>query len=134
MKTRMNIEATPLSPSVLFDIESNTLEINGRAIPMNPDRFWRPVLNWLIQNNLHLNDLNISLTFDYLNSGSQKFLVKMLNLVRETAEKGMTPERKIVWNYQDFDEDMFEIGHDLEFVSGLSFEYNRLEDQFLDAA
>jgi hypothetical protein len=134
MKNKLNIMETPLTPKVFFDSEQNILEITGRAIPMSPEKFWGPVMSWFIRHSYNNQEMKISFNFDYLNSGSQRFILKLLNLLRESSEKGMTSDRTIYWNYQDYDQDMFEIGQDLEYVSRVKLEYVELTEESFIAA
>lgn len=134
MSKAINIVATAVTPEVYFNAEKNVLEITGRSIPLNPEKFWSPVMSWFIRNSYQNQEISISLNFDYLNSGSQKFLVRLFKLLKESNDKGILSEKKIIWNYQDYDEDMREIGQDFEFVSGLKFEFIELADEIIEAA
>jgi hypothetical protein len=134
MKNELNIMETPHTPKVFFDSEQNILEISGRAIPINPEKFWGPVMSWFIRHNYNNQEMKISFNFDYLNSGSQRFILKLLNLLRESSEKGMTSDRTVYWNYQDYDLDMFEVGQDLEYVSKVKLEYVELTEESFIAA
>lgn len=134
MSKAINIVATAVTPGVYFNAENNVLEISGRSIPLNPEKFWSPVMSWFIRNSYQNQEISISLNFDYLNSGSQKFLVSLLKLLKESKDKGVLSENRIIWNYQDYDEDMRETGQDFEFVSGLKFEFNELNDEISEAA
>lgn len=134
MSKAINIVATAVTPAVYFNGEKNVLEITGRSIPLNPEKFWSPVMSWFIRNSYQNQEISISLNFDYLNSGSQKFLVRLFKLLKESNDKGILSEKKIIWNYQDYDEDMREIGKDFEFVSGLKFEFIELTDEIIEAA
>ena len=134
MKNELNIMETPHTPKVFFDSEQNILEISGRAIPINPEKFWGPVMSWFIRHNYNNQEMKISFNFYYLNSGSQRFILKLLKLLRESSEKGMTSDRTVYWNYQDYDQDMFEVGQDLEYVSKVKLEYVELTEESFIAA
>ena len=91
-------------------------------------------MSWFIRHNYNNQEMKISFNFDYLNSGSQRFILKLLNLLRESSEKGMTSDRTVYWNYQDYDLDMFEVGQDLEYVSKVKLEYVELTEESFIAA
>lgn len=134
MNNSLHISATPLTPEIYFNTERNMLDISGRSIPMNPEKFWSSVMSWFIRNSFKNQEMIISLNFDYLNSGSQKFLVRLLRLLKESADKGLLPERTIIWKYPNYDQDMLEIGQDLEFVSGINFVYEEIKVDIWEAA
>jgi hypothetical protein len=134
MSKALSIAATAITPEVHFNAKNNILEISGRSIPLNPEKFWSPVMSWFIRNSYQNQEMSISLNFDYINSGSQKFLVSLFKLLKESNDKGILSENRIIWNYQDYDEDMRETGQDFEFVSGLKFEFNELTDEIIEAA
>ena len=134
MKDLLIIKETALTPKVNYNSALNCLEITGRSIPMEAEKFWSPVLSWYIRNSVIRHGLSISFNFDYLNSGSQQFILKLLKMMKESDYKGLVNIGKIIWNYENFDLDMLEMGQDFAFASGLTIEMMELEQTFLEAA
>lgn len=134
MKNTLNIKETAVTPNVYFDSLNNCLKVEGRSIPMNAEKFWSPVLSWYIRNSVIHNEMSLSFHFDYLNSGSQQFILKLLKMVSESNSKGLVNVGQITWKFEDYDDDMFEMGQDFEFVSGLQFTFEKIMTEILHAA
>ena len=134
MKNQLNIKETALTPSVRFNEFTNCLEITGRSVPMNPEKFWAPVLSWYIRQSAITPKISVSFNFDYLNSGSQQFIVKLLKMMSESDSKGLTQIGNVTWKYEDYDEDMYEMGHDFSFVTGIQFHFIQNESNTFIAA
>lgn len=134
MKNKLIITETTSTPSVHFDEKRNCITIKGRAIPINADKFWEPILSWYATNSLSYDGISFNFNFDYINSGSQQFTLKLLRMIAESESRGLVKAGKITWQYEDFDDDMEEMGHDFEFVSGLNFDFEKIESDVLHAA
>lgn len=134
MKNQLNIKETALTPSVQFNEFTNCLEITGRSVPMDAEKFWAPVLSWYIRQSVITPKISVSFDFDYLNSGSQQFVVRLLKMMSESDSKGLTQIGNVTWKYEDYDEDLYEMGHDFSFVSGLQFRFLQKESNSFQAA
>lgn len=81
----------------------------GRSIIEDPSAFYEPSLCWLseyIKN--RPGKTNVYLGFEYINTGSIKWLyifLRQLAEIREMAENTM-----ITWYYEEGDDDMSELG------------------------
>ena len=108
MKQEIIIEETKCTPSVYFEQEKNLLVISGRSIPENPEKIYSKIQDW-IDNYLKGHDsLNIDIRFDYLNSGSSKYLFYIIKHLSALHKKDKMV--KIVWYYEEDDESMQELG------------------------
>ena len=97
------------------------LSVEGRAIPENPTDFFNPVIDKLmnrIPNKGKNNKIIIDLKLDYINSISVKFFIKMF---RELKERFEFENIVINWYYED--DDTYDLGKDLEFMTGLDFNF-----------
>ena len=62
--------------------------------------------------------LEFQIELEYFNTSSHKHLLRMLKIIKELNEESMT-----VWNYDEEDEEMLEIGKKMEILSGLTFSF-----------
>lgn len=81
----------------------------GRSIIEDPSGFYGPSLSWLsayIKN--QTGKTNVYLGFEYINTGSIKWLYIFLRQLAEIRE--MTESTMITWYYEEGDDDMAELG------------------------
>ena len=108
----LSIKQTERSPKVVFDYANHELEISGESYPENNDEFYRPIFESLqsylsVSNN---DKLNFKFKMVYFNSSSARMLMKLFELLDETAENGR--EISIEWYYREEDDTMEEFGRD----------------------
>ncbi len=108
---------------VMFDEQNNQLviAIRGRCIPENPIEFFGPVIERLKDKlkMYHSPKMKMDLDIEYINSISIKFLVKILNIFRDMA--GDKKNLFVNWFFED--EDTYEVGADLAYITGLEFNF-----------
>ncbi len=101
------------------------LDIEGRCIPENPVEFFGPIIEKLLNrvpNRGKDNRIIIDLKLDYINSISVKFFVRILKEIQEKFEF-----ENIVVNWYYEDDDTYDLGKDLEFMTGLKFNFVDLD-------
>jgi len=100
-------EPTKRTPWIV--LEPGRIFIMGRSIIESPEYFYEPIHKWIssyIHN--HTDKTRIELGFDYVNTGSLKWLYILL---RELSEmKNLSRNTKITWHYEQGDDDMCELG------------------------
>jgi hypothetical protein len=100
-------EPTKRTPWIV--LEPGRIFVMGRSIPENPGEFYRPVYNWI--SNYVLNnkeETRIEFGFEYINTSSTKWIY---NIMKEIAEmKDLAENARILWYYEQGDEDMCELG------------------------
>jgi len=106
------IEQTERSPRVFFDYSNHELELSGEAYPENNDEFYRPIFESLQDYLNEENDATINFKFKmvYFNSSSARMLMKLFELLDDSASKGR--QVNIEWYYQEDDDTMQEFGED----------------------
>ncbi len=106
-RERLIIEPTKRSPWVV--LEQEKMFIMGRSIIENPGVFFEPVHKWVsARENEKTGKIIIDLGFDYVNTGSIKWLYILL---REMSEKTNMFENALInWYYEQEDDDMCELG------------------------
>lgn len=93
----------------------------GRSIIENPSQFYEPALSWVKSFAKEWTGrTKIELGFEYINTGSTKWLYI---LIRELSELHNIPENlEISWYYEKGDEDMRDLGNILKSLVECQFE------------
>lgn len=107
----LKIEPTHKTPKVYLDPENNVFEISGRSIPEDSVGFYKPILDWLDEYAKNpLPQIEFKFELEYFNTASSKNILEILKKLEEIYEKGN--DVKIIWYYEEDDEDMEETGED----------------------
>lgn len=112
------IPGTSTTPTITLDADKGIFEISGRSVDDNPSEVYLPVMQWL---NAYAKDPKSTTIFafklEYFNTASSKVLldtISALSFIRNT---------KILWYYQDEDEDMKEAGEEFFELVNIPFEF-----------
>jgi hypothetical protein len=116
MKKQIRIDREKETPGVLFQIETGELEIKGRSFPAEGDTFYKPIIEAV--DDVTSDSITVKLEFEYANTSTVREIVKLLKKVKAANKKS-----KVIFVYEEGDNDMQEFGEDLESVSGLPFVY-----------
>ncbi len=109
----LSIKATGLTPAVNCNPSTGVIEISGRSLGVNPTEFWSEVQTWLLQYlDSPMDQTTINLEFEYLNTLSVKQLFTFLKISQFLQLKGHKVQ--INWIYEKFDEDILELGYDIQ--------------------
>jgi|SRR6056297_2325174 len=109
------------SPLVEFSASSGELNMEGRSIPEDPGEFFERLIDWL---NEYFNDpadetvMNIKL--EYINSGSSKYMLELLRILKENHAKGH--KVLVKWFFEEGDESIEELGQHYEQTMQIPFE------------
>ncbi len=105
--TKYKAEPTRRTPRII--LEPGRIFIVGRSIPVNPGEFYRPVYEWIRQYfQVNGNKTMIELGFEYINTSSTKWIY---NIIKEIAGiENLAENARIIWYYDQGDEDMCELG------------------------
>jgi len=108
---RLDIKPTKRSPRVLF--EPGRLLVMGRSIIENPSVFYEPALRWISgMADKWMANTKIELGFEYVNTGSIKWLYLLLRRLAEISV--FACNGSITWYYERGDYDMCELGYILK--------------------
>jgi len=123
---KLVIEKTDITPEIIFDPEKGLLKITGRSIPLNPKRFYEPVLNWIATYSPQANSTTVlDVYMDYFNTAST-FLIT--DIIRQ-LNKGLQGKSFTVnWHHDAGDDDVLEIAGNMESVTGIKFVYHEVEE------
>ena len=121
---RLDIEGTASTPMVEFDPDRGDFKIEGRSIPENPGDFYDPVVDWLIDYfKTPSQHTTLNLNLEYVNSGSSKYLLGVLKLLKDKYDEGISLE--INWYYEEDDEAIQSLGE--HYRSTLKLPFNLVE-------
>jgi hypothetical protein len=116
MIKQIKIDRKKETPGVLFQIETGEIEIKGRSFPAEGETFYRPLIDAVDE--ITSDKITVRLEFEYANTSTTREIVKLLKKIKETGKKA-----KVIFTFEEGDNDMEEFGEDLEQVSGLTFIY-----------
>ena len=121
MATKIFIEGTNQTPLIHFDTEENIFKISGRSLPEDVNKFYNPIREWITDYVKNPNsDTELVFDLEYFNSSSARIIVKMLvelERIKETNNK-----IKVIWQYKEEDELMYDRGIEIQSVLRLPFE------------
>lgn len=130
---QISIDKTAISPKVIFNHKDKIFLIEGESRPENSKIFYNPLISWIenynkylfwekdqLEQNGKLNDLEFVFRFDYINSSSLKCVYDLL--IKIEALKENVNSIKIVWLYDEGDEDMEDNGNEFANMLKLDFE------------
>ncbi|MBS1647757.1 MAG: DUF1987 domain-containing protein [Bacteroidetes bacterium] len=117
---KYNIEGTPKTPAVNFDLAAGLLEIRGRSIPENSIEFYKPVTDLLDKYGASPKaNTTVNVQLEYFNTSSSKCILDIFKKL-ETIHKGGS-SIAINWYYEEDDEDMLEAGEDYQAIISVPF-------------
>jgi hypothetical protein len=109
-------------PEIILDKAKKIIKFSGTSIPEDPDKLFKPVMNWVIQYVKSPNsETKIEFRMDYYNSSTARFFVQMLEKFEELNEH--YGNVRIIWNYKNDDVVMQERGEDLQAIINIPFEF-----------
>ncbi len=128
------IDSTVSTPKIIFDLKNNIFEMSGCSRPEDVRDFYNPVLKWITDLNSGITEgvkkkfaqdpLVFLFRFDYFNSSSAKFILDILMILNEIHKKDLNMIVK--WQYAESDEDMREVGEELEDVIDFMFTFEEI--------
>ncbi|MEL7657816.1 MAG: DUF1987 domain-containing protein [Bacillota bacterium] len=84
------IEKTQSTPYIYFSQKENVLIIKGESFPENSAKFYAPVMEWLREYLLKLENEKVTVQFEivYFNSSTSKVFMTIFDLLQAEVEKG----------------------------------------------
>ncbi len=119
------IDKTADCPYVNFS-EDGLLEIEGRSITEDVFSFWQPLIDWIANYISSPAEITRAIFFlEYSNSSTNKYLNETMRLLDRCASEGNKVE--IVWRYEEDDESILTLGHDLESLISTPIKFESVE-------
>lgn len=96
----LHIQGTRSTPEILFDHVSGVLSISGESYPENSFEFFKPVLSWMARFvAIHPEAITLNIHLSYINTGSTKCMMDILDLLEESFLAGKNVAVK--WHYDE---------------------------------
>lgn len=122
------IEQTRVTPFVEYNDSERTLRISGRSSPENPIMFYQRLMDFVDEFASSTEPvLIVNVSMEYFNTSSTKCLFNLFKKMNEVqGEFGKVVV--INWYYEDWDDDMLEIGEDFSYGLDMEFNLTEVED------
>ena len=103
------IKKTFNTPEIRFSKKEGSLKIEGRSIPEDPGEIYDVLINHLNEYYKDPEDVTrIDIKLEYINSGSSKYLLELLRVVKRNYDEGH--DCLVNWYYEEDDESILELG------------------------
>jgi len=129
---KIKIEATTVSPEVIFDIDNNNFSIRGKSVVKEVDRFYAPLIEWLENADFKPNQrIDFVFNLEYFNIFSSKRILFILYKLSDLKVSGA--DINVMWHFSMEDDDMKEVGEDFACMVNLPFEFisNTMQPEFI---
>ena len=124
--SKLEIKGDKKTPEVVFS-GAGKLKISGRSIPENSTEFYSPVLNWLDDYSSNPSkETLLTIELEYFNTSSSKCLLDVFRKL-EPLHAGKKSDVRVLWKYEEDDEDIMEAGEDYQSIIKLPFEIEQLD-------
>jgi hypothetical protein len=105
------INGSPKKPSVDFNNVSGVIRIQGRSVPEDSVKFYRPLVDWIMEYKASPQELTeVHIQLDYFNTASSKCLTDVFKEIEEIYKAG----NKVEFNWYYSDEYILEAGEDYQ--------------------
>lgn len=85
----LHIEGTRSTPEVHLDPATGVLNMRGESYPENSFEFYQPILDWVGEFlRVHEGVTTFNVELSYLNTGSTKYMMDLLDLLEEAFNDG----------------------------------------------
>jgi hypothetical protein len=112
------IAGTSTTPAITLDNSRSLFELSGRSVADTVSDVYTPALQWL---NTYAKEPNASTLFvfklEYFNTASSKALLDLISAL------SFIKNAKVLWYYQEDDEDMKEAGEEFFELVNIPFEF-----------
>lgn len=114
------IEATKNTPRVNADSNAYSMRIEGSTFPENVRKFYDPITDW-IDKYINLNkEFTIDCKFYYMASSS---VIAFLKTLKKLESKLGKDNMKIIWRFEEGDDDILKIGEDYSQLLDITFSF-----------
>ncbi len=118
----LTIAGTEQTPSIVLNPIESVYMISGRSLPEDSAEFYRPVIKWLEAFKASTYEsIHFVIRLDYFNTSSSKMILDILQRMKQIKLAGK--EARVLWYFQEDDEDMQESGQEFAELVDVSFEF-----------
>jgi hypothetical protein len=105
---------------------SGKIKFKGRSIPEDVSLFYEDILDWVIAYaSSPSSATEVSVEMEYLNSGTSKYMLRILKKLKEVENSGNN--LRIRWVYEEGDDDILERGEYYASILDLDIEFVEVE-------
>lgn len=118
----LELKETNNTPHIVMDASTASITIEGKSFPEDSKEFYKQVLDWM--DGFYAtspSSFTISFNLFYLSSSSIISVKQLLMKVLEMSSTGV--KTKVIWNYDDDDDDIRKTGEDYARITKLDFEF-----------
>jgi hypothetical protein len=113
----LELAGTEQTPQVVLNKDQGLFEFSGRSLTDKAVEFYRPVIKWITEYSEAPNSkTEVVFKMEYMNTSSSKALFDFFSVLQSINGA------KIVWCFQDEDEDMEETGEEFSSLVKIPFE------------
>ncbi len=106
----------------LIDFKTNgELLIKGISTPEDVVEFYEPIYKWINQFKSTKKDITFTLYIEYLNTSSSSTIIDLILKLKHLREERV--KVNFIWKYDHDDDDMLEMGEDIELITNTKFEF-----------
>ncbi len=118
----LRIEKEHKTPFIELDPAKGMLTMEGRSIPEDPENFYNVVYSSMLEYYKSPQKLTtFHFEFEYINSGSSKFILRFFHLIKNQYDKGHNC--LVNWYYEEDDENILDLGKHYEKTFKLPFKF-----------
>ena len=123
----LKVNSTPKTPEVYFGAKEGELILTGISVPENSLGFYNPLIDWLKEYAKNpATTTNFVFKLAYINTSSLQALYDLLYLLDDM--NGKSSKVIISWYYLKDDDDMKEVGEDLQEALATNFSFFPVDD------
>lgn len=121
-------QSSETTPFIDFDGDTGTFVISGNSYWDDVDSVFGPLTEWLKNEYLPnpAAETNLTVRFHYLNTATAKAILSVFSLLESLLVEGKKLE--IVWEYNEWDEDLEEQGKDYQTLLKADFKLVPITD------
>lgn len=117
----LSIEKTNSTPEI--HIDEHSFKMSGVCTPENPPKFFETFKVEFENLIASSNEKQLIFHLDYFNTGSSKCLLNLFKAVSQKENKLMI---KIIWMYENGDDEMLESGELYSEIADIAFEFEEV--------
>ncbi len=118
----LNVVGTDETPKITLNPIEGIFEISGRSLPEDSAEFYKPVIQWLEKYKAAAySRCEFTIKLDYFNTSSSKMILDILHSLQGVKESGK--DTKVIWCFQEDDEDMEEAGQEFSELVNVPFDF-----------
>ena len=115
----LKVNQTDKTPLLCYDPKNRLFTMSGVSVPENARVFYEPIMKWVegyVRSEHNKDGITINVHLDYFNIASSAILLKILKEFEKIGDRVI-----INWFYDEEDDDMREIGDDLQWMVKVQF-------------